>query len=355
MKHILITIPHPSFKGGVGNIYRSLKLNESDEIEYFYNTKANSSANVWFFTIMLFRFIRQIRGKRIVHLNPSFDFKAVMRDGVLIMISKLFNKKVIVFLHGWDDEFEEKIRSNSFYKKVFLSVFNMTDVFILLGELFLKKLTGLGIRCKKVEYLPTIADDTYIEAPEHSGPSKPKTYRLLFIGGFVPLKGIDIVLQSFQYLQSVNSDLTFELIMAGDGPELAKCKQFVKDQNLTNVTFPGHVTGLEKHNCFKAADILFFPSITEGLPLVIMEAMLYGLAIVTRPIGGIPTWVKHNINGWLSDSKDPKVFADGILTLVSKPDLLNEMKKTNTDIALNNFTPAKVKNQLQDIYNKLLK
>ena len=145
----------------------------------------------------------------------------------------------------------------------------------------------------------------------------------------------------------------FELFMAGDGPELERWKRFVEEKSLSNVNFLGYVNGLEKHNLFMNSDILFFPSLSEGLPCVIMEAMLYGLAIVTRPVGGIPYWVKHDENGWLSDSVNPEVFAKGIISLVNQHDHLTKIRKRNHVIAANNFTPQKVKRQLKIVYEKI--
>ena len=141
--------------------------------------------------------------------------------------------------------------------------------------------------------------------------------------------------------------------MAGDGPELSKCIDFVRDKDIPNVQFTGFVSGELKHKCFKESQILFFPSLYgEGLPCVIMEAMLYGLTIVTRPIGGIPDWVKHYKNGWLSESTDPGVFADGICNLISHPGLLRSIKENNRLIAINNFTPEKVRRTFSDIYGQ---
>jgi len=203
-----------------------------------------------------------------------------------------------------------------------------------------------------VKFVPTVADNSY--APDREDEKSGRSFNLLFIAGFVHGKGMDIVLRSFEQLKRSSNGVSFELTMAGDGPELESWKQFVSDKNIPDVSFKGHVTGLEKHNCFLNADVLFFPSYyAEGLPCVIMEAMLYGLPVVTRPIGGIPDWVKHNINGWVSESKDPDVFAEGILSLVREPNLLASMKHANLKIASENFTPDKLREKITQAYSSI--
>jgi glycosyltransferase involved in cell wall biosynthesis len=142
--------------------------------------------------------------------------------------------------------------------------------------------------------------------------------------------------------------------MAGDGPQFETFKKKVEDRNIDDVRFEGYVEGQKKHQVFCDADILFLPSLSEGLPCVIMEAMLYGLPIVTRPIGAIPNWVKQNENGWLSMTTDPTVFAKAIVTLFSQTQLLLSIKNRNTTTALNHFTPVRVKKEMQFIHNQVL-
>lgn len=355
-RRVLITIPHPSLPGGVANIYRVLKLDESDEIEYFINTSAKRSADSVFFVSMVFRFIRRIRKTQVVQLNPSLDSKAVIRDGILLLVAKLFHKPVIVFFHGWDEIFENFLQKNFILKKLFAFVFNKSDAYCLLGSIFNEKLKRLGVSAKKVFYLPTVADDTYYRklylTDKDISCRNKKT--ILFLSRFDKKKGADIALLTFKQLQELKTVFDLKLIMAGDGPLLASCKEMVVRNNIENVFFEGYVEGEKKHYILNEADILFFPTCYgEGVPCVIMEAMLYGLAVVTRPVGGIPYWVKEN-NGWVSDSIEPEVFARGILSLLEKPGLLQFIKKTNQEIAKAHFTPQKVKEQLQYIHNQFL-
>jgi len=350
---VLITLPHHTFHGGVGNIYKTIKWNKEDKITYFYNTKEKKSGDIVFFLYMLFRFIVSIQKIGIVHLNPSLNPKAIFRDGILLLLAKVFRKKVIIFFHGWDDVFQNVIIKNRLYKWVFSIIFNKADCFLLLGEIFLNKLNLLGINPEKVFYLPTIADDNLLTNEIfHDRLLNNNDIHLLFIAGFVPSKGVDIVLKTIELLNK-SEDFGFKLTMVGDGPELEKCKRFVLEKDLKNVIFTGYIEGIQKHNCLANADILFLPSLSEGLPCVIMEGMLYGLAIVTRPIGGIPYWVKHNLNGWLTESIDPKTFSNGILLLIRDHKLMYNIRRNNQRTAIENFTPTKVKNKLKNIYNEL--
>lgn len=352
--NVLITVPNLTLSGGVANIYRSLTWNKSDNISYFFVSSERSKKSFFFTLRMFWKFIAKMKSVELVHVNPSLDVKSVLRDGVLIFLSKLFRKKVVVFLHGWDEGFERSILNNKVYKVSFAYIFNKPDAFLLLGEIFLKKLKKLSVNPAKIFYIPTMADDSFLSK---AGCSKNKTmesFNILFLARFEHKKGMDIVLSAFKILQHASKVANIKLIMAGDGPLLPECKRQVRHNNIENVVFEGYVEGLRKHELLCSADILFFPTCYgEGLPCVIMEAMLYGLAIVTRPVGGISSWVKHNENGWLSESTDPEFFAKGLLELIEKPELLERMKKTNQKVARENFTPEKIEHRLKSIYNGL--
>lgn len=351
MSKILITVPDLSLKGGVAAIYRTLKWTEGDQVSYFINTSGNGS-RVWFVPRMFFRFLAVARTASAVQVNPSFDFKAVTRDGLLILFSKMLNKKSVVFFHGWDDRFEKKVRENSLYRRLFLWTFRKADAFILLGSVFAGKLRELGIRDKRVHFLPTIADDSVLSgsvAARRGGNGR----TILFLARFDRLKGADIVLKTFRILQREGRE-DLRLIMAGDGPELPACRRYVRDNRIAGVTFTGYIEGTVKHQCYLDADIIFLPSYTEGLPCVMMEAMLYGLAVVTRPVGGIPDWIRHNENGWLSESTDPEVFAAGIASLLDEPEKLGRMKEQNRLTGEAWFTPARFRDQLVNVYNEVL-
>lgn len=351
MGKILVTVPDLSLPGGVANIFRSIKWDTTDNVTYFFNTARKSIIKPWFIPLMYFRFLAKIRKTQLLHLNPSLDFKGVIRDGTLLLIASLLNKRVIIFFHGWDENFEKAIVENRIYRKIFVLVFSKADAFLLLGSVFQQKLCEIGIEKKNYYLLPAVANKIEFK---NSRVGVSNNITILFLSRFVPLKGMDIVLKTFEYLQNNAPSVRFNLIMAGDGPELEDCKKYVTKHSLPRVTFTGYVDGLAKHNCYSCSDILFFPSHTEGLPCVIMEAMSYGLAIVTRPVGGIPDWVRHYENGWVSDSTEPSKFAEGILSLVENSLCLKEIKERNQNLAREMFTPEKFKCQLERIYKIVL-
>jgi glycosyltransferase involved in cell wall biosynthesis len=82
--------------------------------------------------------------------------------------------------------------------------------------------------------------------------------------------------------------------------------------------------------------------------------MLFGLAIVTRPVAAIPEIVQHGVNGWLEPSLDPGAFAEDLRRLADDRELLRMMARANRETAVRRFTPEVVKERLRAIYSSLV-
>ena len=84
----------------------------------------------------------------------------------------------------------------------------------------------------------------------------------------------------------------------GGNGEIEKFKKTMKDKNLAEiVNYIGWISGDDKINHLSKADAFILPSYNEGLPISILEAMTYGLPIISTNVGGIPELIKDKVNG----------------------------------------------------------
>lgn len=349
---VLIVGPDLTLEGGVANIYRSLKWDAGDRVKYLSVTPGKHNAGMFFIWGMLLKYVRCVRNAQIIQINPSLDFRSVVRDGTLLLIAKVMRKRTIVFFHGWDDNFANKLKNVKLSGWMFAQVFSNTDIFCVLSPLFTKKLTSLRVRVHKVFAIPTVADDSYIgkNAPEKktTGP-----IHILFLSRFDENKGVSIVLRAFELLQE-RSPGHFRLTLAGNGPLFQDyAEKFLRNPN-PDITLPGFVDGEGKHKLLESANVLLLPSRSEGLPCAILEAMLYGLVIISRPIGGIPDWVKSPQNGWLLESLEPGEYANVLETLSKNRQLLEQIGRNNRALAERHFTPARIKQRMMMIHKAAL-
>ena len=326
--NILLLVPDLRRKGGVANYYKRLKLNELSNITYFQintvDTPAEENTNIFDFLLLIKKFsnlpllylkyIFTVFRYQLIHVNPSLNPKSFYRDMIFIFIAKIFNKSVLVFFRGWDDDFEEKIKNSTLLTFLFKMTFAKADGFLVLGQLFKDKLIELGVAPSKSFYIETtIADSRYIEYLDLD--EKIKSYsnnsNFLFISRILKRKGIFIAIDAFAKSNKKLKNRKLTFYIAGDGEDLQKAKDYVRQKGYPDIVFLGYTMNEDKKFVLLNCHIMIFPTYYgEGLPNSILEAMLYGMPVISRLNAGIPDVVEHEVNGFLTDSLDSNVFSD---------------------------------------------
>ena len=137
-------------------------------------------------------------------------------------------------------------------------------------------------------------------------------------------KGINYLLRAMPDIIKIFFDIT--LVIAGDGPAKDKLeKQSVGLGIDRNVLFLG--PRLDIPELLKLFDIYVLPSLSEGLPMVLLEAMAAGCPVIATNVGGVSMVIKHGENGSLIEPKNQKVLASEIIKLLSDKELRNRYSK----------------------------
>jgi len=124
----------------------------------------------------------------------------------------------------------------------------------------------------------------------------PSSPLLLYVGRLSREKGLERLAEPLDAMPNA------KLAMIGDGPHRAKLEAFFKDRP---VTFTGYRKGQALAAAFASADVFLFPSETETLGLVLLEAMAAGCPVVAARAGGITDIVEDNVNGMLFEPGEP--------------------------------------------------
>ena len=341
---VLIVVPNLKHHGGVSNYYRELNLNSKEpNIEYF--PLDYGKFKLIGIIKIFFKFYYKLKNFEIIKINPSLQKFAFIRSCFFILISKLNSKKVIIFVRGWSDNFETKISKNKIYNFLLLRLWFKSDAIIVLGSTFKSKLKSLGY--KKKIFLETTISSNRIYQPKNIEPSN--QINLLLISRIIKEKGIFLAVETMKELQSIKHNFNFNLIIAGDGPDLKKLKDYIKKNNAHSCTIAGYVDGNEKINLFKKSHILLFPTYhSEGMPNAIIEAISFGMPVGSRNNGGISDHIINSVNGYLTTSKNPKWFAKRIIELTDKKSY-HDMSKYNLKLC-NKYNPSEISVRLKRIY-----
>jgi glycosyltransferase involved in cell wall biosynthesis len=354
---VLVTTPQLGKCGGVSVMFGILQSHLGQRITYFtVGSPAELEGPLRFIFRLVsdtVRFAATLATGRhhVVHLNTTLGLKAVCRDGVLLLIAKGMRRKILVFVHGWEPPGFEKILMGRL-RTIFRSVYLQADAFVVLSEETRLKLVGAGY-CKNMMVGRTAVDDKiFTEARHRSGRVPPGPVTILVLTRIEPLKGVREAVQAFRILRRTNSNV--RLLIAGKGSEFDPVRRETIECAIPDVEFLGHVEGPAKEAAFDKSDIFLFPStFGEGMPLNVLEAMAHGLAIVTRPVGGIADFFQNGKMGFATESTDPTVFAKLLQQLVANPELRLAMGQFNRSYAQDNFAASHVAKGLQNVYASL--
>ncbi len=363
-KKILLLSPDPNDMGGVSGFFNTLKLDDTTHVQHlpitsFEKESAFDTAFRLIKNYVLFYKLIKRDNIQLVHVNPSFNRNSFLRDGMFIFLTLLLGKKVLVFFHGWDNAFEEKLKQSGFLKFAFSKTYQRCHNFIVLSQVFKQKLIGLGVNPEKTRFWieTTVADDSYLNELdlEKKIASKKKRVSILFFSRIVKNKGVYIAIDAFHKVSQKLPHYPMELIIAGDGEELPAVKDYVAQNNIPGIKFLGYVRNEQKKETLLNSHILLFPTYYgEGLPVAILEAMLYGMPVISRYNAGIGDVVEHGVNGFLTESKDPEIFEEPLMKLVTEESLYKEIALRNHAKAVSNYTAAVIREKILHIYREVL-
>ncbi len=166
------------------------------------------------------------------------------------------------------------------------------------------------------------------------------------------VKGIDTFLQA---LARLRQDLPLRAVIVGEGSQRDRLITLAKDLGL-----------LEKRVCFLGLrrdvarlltgfDVFVLPSLWEGLPGAIMEAMCAGLPVVSTRVGGIPELVMDGQTGILVPPGDEGALAAAIKILVESPKLCRQMGDTGRTVVCSEFSIDKMVRQTEAVYRDVIR
>ena len=138
--------------------------------------------------------------------------------------------------------------------------------------------------------------------------------RLLSVGRLVHQKGLDLAMSALAQLK----ELEWQWCIAGDGPQINALRSLANEFGIQDrVIFPGWRSHAELVECYKASNLLLFPSRHEGMPNVVLEAMASGLPVIASRIAGNEELVLDGETGLLFPSEDVEALCVALRTLLT--------------------------------------
>ena len=182
---------------------------------------------------------------------------------------------------------------------------------------------------------------------------KNNNINLLFVGRLFEKKGIMELLKAVKLV--IEKNIQCKLSIAGDGILSDKVIEYIEENKLHDVVNRlGWVTNEEVLNQYKQTSIFVLPTYhQEGLPIVILMSLQFGIPIITTKIRGMADYLKEPDNCFWVEAKNSKMLAEKIIYLIEHSELREQMSKNNKELA-KKFTAEKVANEFIKIYSDVL-
>lgn len=270
--------------------------------------------------------------------------------------------KIVCTMHGSLRLMAMKDGGSVAYSKLFVSKLMHTvgvllsHEFIVVAELLKSELHDclisiLGKRLGKhylgkVNVLSNAIDDCFFEA-NTEGLSSSDLVTIGTVARLDPKKGVQYLIEAFITLIGLHKNA--RLLIVGEGHYLGEYQLAVRSAGVEDlVTFAGHQTNVIPY--LDNMDIFVLPSLSEGMPLVILEAMARGVPVISTNVGGVPEILCDGETGFLVQPEDTVSLSNAICVLLTDKELRNKFAKNAKEYVSANHRQAPMLDKLVELY-----
>jgi len=280
----------------------------------------------------LLRYSVEIRHYDAIIMTHSFRLFPFLKDSLFMLITLFFRKKLILYAQGLNfNLFYEEL--DVIFKKYIDFIFERVNYFVTVGinqmEEY-KKWTN-----NNINYIHNfIKVDDYHVVKENSN-----RFRILFLSTLVKSKGIFTFFNAIDILEREENN--YQYIICGSFLQKNKedrnnIEKFIK-KHKDKVLLKGRVDGYQKTEVFTNADLFVFPTMNDSFGLVNLEAMHYGLPIITTRQGAIKEYFLDHKNGFFINENDAVDLARKIIKIASNKSLREKISNFNKIYVKKNF------------------
>ena len=277
----------------------------------------------------------------IIHIHVSFG-PSFYRKLLMFKFGFLLKIPVIAHIHGsYINEFY--INASKSKQKLVRSTFSKTAYCIVLSD-YWKKEFSIMIPDEKM----IVVENFSLIPPERSNLDK---NNVLFLGFVTKLKGCYDIPKIAEKVVKQVPDAKFYIGGIGDQLQIEKS---ISESIKENIVFLGWVEKEQKDQLLRESSCFLLPSYSEGMPMSILEAMSYGLPIVSTDVGAIPEVVENGNSGYLSNPGDIDDISKNICNILLDNDLKKSMSNYNFNMIKSKYSLDRHITSLKKIYMKVI-
>lgn len=285
---------------------------------------------------------------RIVH---SHGYK----PNIFLAVAPRNRIRALSTVHGWSKQ-SATIRGKIYEFIDGISLRRM-DRIIAVSKAVSKDLTDRGVKREKIEviYNGIAIKETHVDHLIKAGSSESygqqATVTLGAIGRITAVKGYQYLIEAMPFVLSAIPDC--RLLIAGDGPMRDELSRKISLLGLdSHITFVGYQDSTDRF--LSTIDVFVMPSLSEGLPMALLEAMACKKPIVASSVGGIPEVINDGENGILVPPANPEALSLGILKLCTDRYHWARMSQKAKELVEKSFSSRNMAEQYVALYSRFM-
>lgn len=285
-----------------------------------------------------------------IQILQSHGYKGHVFCFILKMITGL---PWVGFVHGWTAE-DLKIK---LYSKLDRFILRFANKVVIVSESFKKRINLNWVKEEKISTIHNAIDPVEFATVSGDGGIRSRyglrdDERIIgVVGRFSPEKGQEIFIDAFRLVR--DSVPNIKAMLVGEGQNKGILIEEVKKYGIEkDVIFTGYQEEMAQY--YKAFDVVVMPSLSEGMPNVALEAMLFQKPVIATNVGGMAEVVIDGITGKVIEPKNSQLMAREIIQLVSNSDLMDRYGRAGRERVISEFNPNVRVQKIIDLYKEIL-
>jgi glycosyltransferase involved in cell wall biosynthesis len=287
------------------------------------------------------------RGPRVIHIHTAAR-GSLYRKAVYVFLGRLLRRPVLLHIHAGRGDIEVfAARLGPVRRRLIESSLRAaTRVLAVSGETALATERCFGV--ENIGVVPNAAPP--VPANLRGDGAREGDGGVLYLGGFAnPVKGGEVLVEAVASLAPEFPATPF--VIAGPGVPPAGLADIPSD---ANVNWVGWLDEEEKNAELEQCAVFVLPSISEGLPVALLEAMAWGKAIVATRVGGVPEVIDDGVEGVIVAPGDPASLAAALRRLLEDPELRRRLGRA-ARLRAESLNQVDVCDRLDAIYMEVLR
>lgn len=269
-----------------------------------------------------------------------------------LFLKKIYGIPYINTIHG-----EEVYLSKRYHTLMFLrSIINNSVKSITNSSATLKSCLDVGFSGEKFDVIPFGVDTDFFKPLNVNKDTS--TFQILAVGYLIERKGFEYLIKAMKHVLEKHENVKLKIV--GSGPLEEKLKALIKDIKLErNVEILKNVSDKGLLTLYSSSDIFVLPSVvdsqgnTEGLGVVLLEAMACRMPVIGSDTGGISDIIQDHKTGFLVSEKDVSGLSNAIINLIEDKDLRQNIASKGYNEVREKFSWYVIAKKYTELYNQL--